>query len=121
MKAMEQGQDFVYLHFEAPDEAGHRFELDNKVKSLEYIDEQVVKPILQGLEKMGEDYSIMILPDHPTPLSLRTHTAEPVPYLIYRSTDQTEKAEQVYDEACAAQTGIFLAEGHRLMDRFLQK
>lgn len=121
LKAMEQGQDFVYLHFEAPDEAGHRFELDNKVKSLEYIDEQVVKPILQGLEKMGEDYSIMILPDHPTPLSLRTHTAEPVPYLIYRSTDQTEKAEQVYDEACAAQTGIFLAEGHRLMDRFLQK
>lgn len=121
LKAMEQGQDFVYLHFEAPDEAGHRFELDNKVKSLEYIDEQVVKPILQGLEKMGEDYSIMILPDHPTPLSLRTHTAEPVPYLIYRSTDQTEKAEQVYDEVCAAQTGIFLAEGHRLMDRFLQK
>jgi len=121
LQELQRGQDFVYIHLEAPDESGHRYEIENKVKSMEYIDSQVVKPIIEGLQAMGEDYSVLLLPDHPTPLSLRTHTAEPVPYLIYRSTDAQEKPGQVYDEAYAAQTGIYIAEGYRLMDRFLQR
>lgn len=121
LEELKRGQDFVYLHFEAPDESGHRFELDNKVKSMEYIDEQVLKPIMESLQQAGEDFSIMLLPDHPTPLSLRTHTAEPVPYVIYRSTDKTERPGQVYDEFCPAKTGNFLTDGYLLMDRFLQK
>ncbi|MDD4954389.1 MAG: cofactor-independent phosphoglycerate mutase [Candidatus Omnitrophica bacterium] len=117
---LKDGQDFVYVHLEAPDECGHRFEMENKVKSIEYIDSQVVKPIIEGLEKMGEDYSLMLLPDHPTPLALRTHTAEPVPYLIYRSTAPKASPGQVYDEFYPSKTGNYYAEGYRLMDHFLQ-
>lgn len=73
----------MYLHIEAPDECGHRHEIENKVKSIELIDEHVVGTIIKGLEKY-DDYRILILPDHPTPLSLRTHTAEPVPFLLYQ-------------------------------------
>jgi len=118
---LKRGQDFVYVHLEAPDECGHRFELENKVKSIEYIDSRVLQPILAGLQEMGEDYSIMILPDHPTPLALRTHTAEPVPYLIYRSNARQEKPGQVYDEFYPSQTGKYFTEGFRLMDHFLQR
>lgn len=118
---LKRGQDFVYVHLEAPDECGHRFELENKVKSIEYIDSRVLQPILAGLQEMGEDYSIMILPDHPTPLTLRTHTAEPVPYLIYRSNTRQEKPGQVYDEFYPTKTGKYFAEGFRLMDHFLQR
>lgn len=117
---LKRGQDFVYVHLEAPDECGHRFEMENKVKSIEYIDSRVLKPIMAGLQEMGEDYSIMLLPDHPTPLVLRTHTSEPVPYLIYRSTAQQEIPGQVYDEFYPAKTGHYFAEGYRLMDHFLQ-
>jgi 2,3-bisphosphoglycerate-independent phosphoglycerate mutase len=116
---LKSGQDFVYVHLEAPDECGHRFEMDNKVKSIEYIDSKVVKPIVEGLEKMGENYSIMLLPDHPTPLALRTHTDEAVPYLIYRSTAPKASPGQVYDEFYPATTGNYYAEGYRLMDHFL--
>ena len=117
---LERGQDFVYVHLEAPDECGHRFEMENKVKSMEYIDRRIIKPIMEGLQAKGEDYSIMLLPDHPTPLVLRTHTSEPVPYLIYRSTTQQEIPGQVYDEFYPAKTGNYFAEGYRLMDYFLQ-
>lgn len=116
---LKSGQDFVYVHLEAPDECGHRFEMENKVKSIEYIDSKVVKPIVEGLEKMGENYSIMLLPDHPTPLALRTHTDEAVPYLIYRSTAPKASPGQVYDEFYPATTGNYYAEGYRLMDHFL--
>ncbi len=85
LNELENGSDFVYIHIEAPDECGHRYEIDNKVKSIELIDERVVGPLLKGLEKY-DDYKILVLPDHPTPLSLRTHTPEPVPYLLYQKS-----------------------------------
>jgi len=121
LKELQRGQDFVYVHLEGPDECGHRFEMENKVKSIEYIDSRILKPILSGLQEMKENYSIMLLPDHPTPLVLRTHTAEPVPYLIYRSTLNMDTPGQVYDEFYPAKAGRFFAEGFRLMDYFLQQ
>lgn len=115
---LESGRDFVYLHVEAPDECGHRYEIENKVKSIEIIDNLIVGPILKALEKY-EDYKIMILPDHPTPLSLRTHTSDPVPFLIYQKTKNIKSGIDSYDEEQALKTGLVIREGHKLMDYFL--
>jgi 2,3-bisphosphoglycerate-independent phosphoglycerate mutase len=118
LEQLESGCDFVYLHIEAPDECGHRYEIENKVKSIELIDEQVVGPILKGLQKY-DDYKILILPDHPTPLSLRTHTSEPVPYLLYQKSGSKKSGLAGYDELQAASTKIFIDEGHKLMKYFI--
>lgn len=91
LEQLESGRDFVYLHIEAPDECGHRYEIENKVRAIELIDEEVVGTILNGLQKY-HDYKILILPDHPTPLSLRTHTSEPVPYLLYQKSKSKNPA-----------------------------
>lgn len=120
LKELEKGQDFVYIHIEAPDECGHRYEIENKVKSIEYIDKLVVGTLLEGLCAYS-DYSIMILPDHPTPLSLRTHTAEPVPYILYTKSSEKPSGVTGYDEFQAEGTGIFIKDGHTLMDRFLAR
>ena len=118
IQELEKGADFVYVHVEAPDECGHRYEIENKVKSIEYLDSRVVEPILQGL-KQFDAYSILVLPDHPTPLSLRTHTSEPVPYIIYRSNSKKPSGFTGYDELQAKGTGILIDQGYTLMDRFL--
>jgi len=118
LKALADGNDFVYLHIEAPDECGHRFEIDNKVRSIEFIDELVVKRLLDGLK--GQDFSILILPDHPTPLCLRTHTGDPVPYILYRSNNNFKSLVASYDEKEAKSTNIYIDEGYTLMDKFLK-
>lgn len=118
LKELESGQDFVYLHIEAPDECGHRHEIENKVKSIELIDDRIVGPIIEGLEKY-DDYRILILPDHPTPLSLRTHTAEPVPFLLYQKTNPKKSGVTGYDELQAAKTGIIFNDGYKLMGHFI--
>lgn len=120
LKELQKGKDFVYVHVEAPDECGHRFEIENKVLSIEYIDKLIVGTLLEGLEEYA-DYSIMVLPDHPTPLSLRTHTAEPVPYVIFRKGRKKPSGLPGYDEFQALRTGIYVEEGYKLMDRFLGK
>jgi len=120
LDALRSGQDFVYIHLEGPDECGHRYEIDNKVKAIEYIDQRIVKPIIEELDNAKEEYSLMILPDHPTPLCLRTHTAEPVPFLIYRSTDKKQDTGYIYDEAEAPKTGLNIEKGHLLMDYLIK-
>ncbi|NLL51309.1 MAG: phosphoglycerate mutase, partial [Peptococcaceae bacterium] len=110
------GQDFVYIHIEAPDECGHRAELENKVLSIELIDKEVIGTILEGLK--GQDFRIMVLPDHSTPLSVRTHTQDPVPFVIYDST-KAKAGQAVFNEQSASQTGLFVDKGYTLMDKFI--
>jgi 2,3-bisphosphoglycerate-independent phosphoglycerate mutase len=120
LASFRSGADFVYLHVEAPDEAGHRGELDNKIKSIEKIDAEILSTILKELSQIDPEYNIMVLPDHPTPLALKTHTADPVPYLIYRSyAEKIADIQRVYDEPTAARSGIHLENGYELMNRFI--
>ena len=118
LEALSNGNDFVYIHIEAADECGHRNERDNKVKSIELIDEKIAGYLIQELGKQSEDYRIMVLPDHPTPLSLRTHTSDPVPFLIYDSRMIKENPYN-FDEDGAAKSGLFFQEGYKLMDYFI--
>ena len=119
LEAIKRGSDYVYIHMEAPDECGHRFEIENKVKSIELIDEKVVSYIKESLDKDGIDYRMLILPDHPTPLKLRTHTRDSVPYIIYDSTKEIKNDVSGYTEDEAKKSGILIEEGHKLMERFI--
>ncbi|MEA4913223.1 MAG: cofactor-independent phosphoglycerate mutase [Christensenella sp.] len=113
---LSRGADFVYVHIEAADECGHHGQLKEKIYSIEQIDLQVIKPILAYLEGCGEDYAILVLPDHPTPLKIRTHSADPVPFALYRKGDCAGKACR-YTESDAKTTGLYEPEGFRLIDR----
>lgn len=115
LNTLLEGQDLVYIHVEAPDECGHRGEVENKVKAIELIDEKIVGPLVKGLEDAGEDFSILIMPDHPTPLQIKTHTKDPVPYLIYTSNDIRESGIKQYDEESCKTTGNYLEQGYQLM------
>lgn len=117
LDALSQGKDFVFVHIEAPDECSHRYEIDNKVKSIELIDELVVASLIKGLE-VYEDYKILVLPDHPTPLSLRTHTRDPVPYILYQKSRAKKGSSMTYNEKNAQDTGIFIGSGPDLMAKF---
>ncbi|MBE7052501.1 MAG: cofactor-independent phosphoglycerate mutase [Ruminococcaceae bacterium] len=121
LDALRSGSDYVFVHMEAPDECGHRHEVENKVKSIEIIDEKVVGFLMENLEKEGIDYRMMILPDHPTPLCLRTHTRDAVPYLIYDSTSKKNSGLTTFTEETAKFSGIVVEEGYKLMDRFIIK
>jgi len=118
---LKDGADFVYVHLEAPDEAGHRHEIDNKVKAIGLIDEKIVSPIVNYLESTGEDFSMLLMPDHPTPLAIRTHTSDPVPYILYRSNACSEDKNTSYTEANAKATGIVVEHGYTLMSKLLGK
>ena len=116
----KKGGEFVYLHVEAPDECGHRKEIFNKVKSIEYLDLKILAPIIEYFDKSGDDYKILVMPDHPTPLSIMTHTHEPVPFMIFDSRNVNEKSEEAsYDEKYASSTNIFFDKGYQLIDHFL--
>lgn len=118
INAFKDGFDYVYVHLEGPDECGHRAEIENKVLSIELIDKKVLSPIYEYLKSCGEDFKIMILPDHPTPIRLRTHTMDPVPFMIYSSADEAEGVD-TFDEFSAASTGLYVSAGHTLMERLI--
>ena len=120
LAALKKGADFVYIHIEAPDECGHHGDVEHKIYSIEQIDEKVVKRVVEGLREFGEPFSVMVLPDHPTPIKTMTHCSDPVPYLIYRSNEPVIGAAK-YDEAYAAASGKFVQSGVDLMKRFLDK
>ncbi len=115
----KNGADFVYLHFEAPDECGHRGETDNKIKSIEYLNTRVLKHVLDAFKDMDDDYTILIMPDHPTPISLKTHTRDAVPFLLYRSNNEKNNPGAVYCEKYAAENGVFIEEGHKLLSMII--
>ncbi len=120
LRALDNGCDFVYIHMEAPDECGHHGDLEHKIYSIEQID-GVVNTIYNELSKKGEDFSLLILPDHPTPISIKTHVANPVPYLRYLSGKNISNGAGAYTEKEAEQTKLFISSGVELMQRFLQK
>lgn len=114
---LKQGQDFVYLHIESPDEAGHQGNLKSKIWSIEQVDQYILGLLLKELDDFSQ-IRVMLLPDHPTPLSIRTHSSDPVPFLIYDKNKPVKGAGK-YDEK-SAQRGIFIAKGHNLMDQFIR-
>ncbi len=113
---LSRGADFVYVHIEAADECGHHGQLNEKIYSIEQIDQKILKPIWDYLERCGEDYAILVLPDHPTPMKIRTHTSDPVPFALYRKGNAAGRGIR-YTENDAKSTGIFIQEGYRLIDR----
>lgn len=116
----EEGYDFVYIHIEAPDEMGHQGNIEDKIEAIERIDAQIIGPVADKLREAGEAFRMLVLPDHPTPIRLRTHTSSPVPYLLYDSTQKAEGKES-YCEKTAEQTGIFQEKGHELLKHLLKK
>lgn len=117
---LEDGCDFVYIHVEAPDEMGHQGLIREKVQSIEYLDQRLIALVKKAMDDSGEDYRMLILPDHPTPIRVRTHTGSPVPFLLYDST-HPEKKKAEYSEAEAAATEDFEPDGYKLIDRLIQK
>lgn len=115
----KDGYDFVYVHLEGPDEMGHQGSVEKKVKAIEYLDSRIVKPIVEGLEAAGEDFRMVILPDHPTPIEIRTHSADEVPYLLYDSAKKRHENWH-YNELEAAATDNYIAEGHKLIEYLLE-
>lgn len=118
---LEDGKDMTYIHIEAPDEMGHQGSVEKKVRSIEYIDSRVIKLLREGFEKAGEDYRMLVLPDHPTPIRVRTHTSDPVPYLLYDSTKTYPQNGLRYNEKDAKTGGIFRESGVALMRHFLME
>ena len=117
---LQDGLDFIYIHMEAPDECGHQGDIAHKVYSIEQIDSRVVARLTEGLRKAGEDFRMLICPDHPTPIDVRTHVADPIPYLLFDSRKQVSGPSS-YDEESAKQTGIFIEKGWELMKRLLDE
>ena len=113
--AFKNGHDYVYVHVEAPDECGHRAELENKVLSVELIDQKILKPVYDYLVSTGEDFRVMVLPDHPTPIRLRTHTITPVPFFIYDSKTEREGVAHFSEESAEAQN-YYIPNGYTLMN-----
>lgn len=119
LDALVDGADFVYIHMEAPDECGHQGDAAHKKLSVELIDEKVVGFLRRELSARGMDYRMLIMPDHPTPIKLKTHVSDPVPYIIYDSVKDNGSGLD-YNEKNAELTGIFEPIGHKLMDKLLQ-
>lgn len=111
----KEGYDFAYIHVEAPDEMGHQGSVERKVKAIEYLDSRVIKPVKEGLEAAGEDFRMLVLPDHPTPICMRTHSSDSVPYLLYDSTD-LQQHDWKYNEAEGESSGNYVACGHEIID-----
>lgn len=119
VEEFRRGQDFVYIHVEAPDECGHRNEMENKVKSIELIDRLILGPVVEELRKMG-DFKVLVTPDHPTPLSLKTHTNDPVPFLMYSSNKAENGVKDGFCERTAGETGIYIEKGFTMMKKFTE-
>ena len=122
LRALEE-REFLFLHVEAPDEGGHMGDPAKKVEAIENFDQKVVGPILEGLRAGGGEWRVLVMPDHPTPCALKTHTDDPVPFVVYVSGDEkkTRGLARGYSERDARAQGIFVPEGHTVMERFLRR
>lgn len=114
------GYDFAYIHVEAPDEMGHQGSLERKLLAVEFLDKKVIRIVKEQLEAKGEDFRLLVLPDHPTPIRLRTHVGEPVPFLLYDSTDK-KSSDLLYNEKDAKKSGIYIENGYKIIDHLFEK
>lgn len=117
---LKDGYDFVYVHVEAPDEMGHQGSVSKKIQAIEYLDKKVINSIFNQMKNSGVDFRMMILPDHPTPICVRTHTSDPVPYLLYDSSNELNKSWN-YNEADGKDSGNYIESGHKLIDYLFEK
>ena len=111
---LKEGYDFAYIHVEAPDEMGHQGSVEKKIKAIEYLDARVIRLVKDALDASGQEYRMLVLPDHPTPICVKTHTANPVPYLLYDSRRQ-ETHDWMYNDDEASKSGKLVEKGHELM------
>lgn len=116
---LKDGFDFVYVHVEAPDEMGHQGSVKKKVQAIEYLDERVIRPIREALDKAKEPYRLLVLPDHPTPIRVRTHTSDPIPYLLYDSEKELRRIG-AYNEREAGISGILVEQGYELIRKLFE-
>lgn len=116
----EDGYDFAYVHLEAPDEMGHQGSVERKVKAIENLDTRIIGPVSDALDRAGVDYRMLVLPDHPTPIRVRTHTSDSVPYMLYDSTMELEKSWN-YNEKEGLQSGNFVAHGYEMIDKLFAR
>ncbi|MCR5792561.1 MAG: cofactor-independent phosphoglycerate mutase [Lachnospiraceae bacterium] len=116
----KDGFDFAYVHVEAPDEMGHQGSIPNKIEAIESLDAKVIRVIKEQMDKSGEDYRMLIMPDHPTPIRCRTHTSDPVPYMIYDSTD-IKNEKHLYNEKEAKASGIYIEDGYKIMSHLINE
>lgn len=116
---LRDGFDFVYVHVEAPDEMGHQGSVEKKIQAIEYLDERIIGPIRKALDQSGEPYRLLVLPDHPTPIRVRTHTSDPIPYLLYDSEKELRRIG-AYNEREAEISGILVEQGYELIARLFQ-
>ncbi len=121
LSALLNGLDLVYIHMEAPDECGHQGDIKHKIFSIEEIDRAVVGTLVKGLNDAKEPFRMLVCPDHPTPICIRTHTSDPVPYLLYDSEKDLSAGAACYDEEHAEATGVFVEDGYLLMQKLLNK
>ncbi len=116
---IKDGYDFVYIHLEAPDEMGHQGSVERKVQAIEYLDTKVIGPLAEQMEASGEAFRLLVLPDHPTPIRVRTHTSDSVPYMLYDSTRPGQNTWD-YNEEAGRASGNYVAQGHKLIEKFLE-
>lgn len=117
---LKEGYDFAYIHLEAPDEMGHQGSAERKIQAIEYLDTRIIGPLKEALDAAGESYRMLILPDHPTPVRVRTHTSDSVPYLLYDSTNELDRTWN-YNEKEGAASGICFPEGYTLIDHLFSR
>ena len=119
LDALCEDYDFAYIHVEAPDEMGHQGSVEKKVQAIEYLDKRVIAPLTDALEEKGIPYRLLVMPDHPTPIRVRTHTSDSIPYLLYDSTDVKNESWS-YSEKEAKASGNMQPEGYKLIDKLFE-
>ena len=116
---LQDGYDFAYVHVEAPDEMGHQGSIERKIQAIEFLDEKVIKVIKEDMEQAKADYRMLVLPDHPTPIACRTHTSDPVPYMLYDSGKERKYSYQ-YNEAEAKKSGNVVKHGYEIINKLFE-
>ena len=116
---LKDDYDFAYIHVEAPDEMGHQGSLERKLKAIEFLDERVIKVVKEQMDASGVEYRMLVTPDHPTPIAIRTHSSDPIPFLLYDSTRQRRRIG-FYNEKEAMESGIVVEDGYEMIEKLLE-